>query len=75
MKIERNIKNNKAVSVFKRGENLIGIIYRDYSNNALPYWGEVKHGENMFTSANYVDEDFVEQWIDNKFNSIIGGKK
>lgn len=67
--------HSRVLQMFKRGEKLQGIIYQDNYNGVYPYYGEVHHGSKVYTSENFVDEDFVEQWIDQKFNEIIGGDK
>lgn len=67
-------KHGVAINVIKRGELLKGIIYKDLSDGSFPYYGEVHRGDTVYTSRKYVDEDYVEQWIDQKFNSLIGGK-
>ena len=71
----RSKPHSRVLQMFKRGEKLQGIIYQDNYNGAFPYYGEVHHGTKIYTSENFVDEDFVEQWIDQKFNEIIGGDK
>ena len=71
----RSKPHSKVLQMFKRGENLKGIIFQDNYNGSYPYYGEVHHGSKIYTSENFVDEDFVEQWIDQKFNEIIGGDK
>lgn len=71
----RSKPHSRVLQMFKRGEKLQGIIYQDNYNGAFPYYGEVHHGTKIYTSENFVDEDFVEQWIDQKFNDIIGGDR
>lgn len=71
----RSKPHSRVLQMFKRGDKLQGIIYQDNYNGAYPYYGEVHYGPNIYTSENFVDEDFVEQWIDQKFNEIIGGDK
>ena len=70
------VKNKgEVVSIIKRGETLKGVIYKDFSDGSYPYYGEVCHGEAViYKSSKYIDEDYVEQWIDQKFNLLIGGK-
>lgn len=66
---------SEMISVIKRGELLKGIIYKDMSDGASPYYGEVHRGDTVvYKSAKYIDEDYVEQWIDQKFNLLIGRK-
>lgn len=68
-------KHGVAINVIKRGELLKGIIYKDMSDGSFPYYGEVHRGDAVvYKSAKYIDEDYVEQWIDQKFNLLIGGK-
>ena len=71
----RSKPHSRVVQMFKRGDKLQGIIFHDNYNGTYPYYGEVHHGAKIYTSENFVDEDFVEQWIDQKFNEIIGGDK
>ena len=71
----KNKPHSRVLQMFKRGEKLQGIIFLDNYNGAYPYYGEVHHGAKIYTSENFVDEDFVEQWIDQKFNEIIGGDR
>lgn len=67
--------NGEVVSVIKRGELLQGFIYKDMSDGASPYYGEVRRGDDVvYKSAKYIDEDYVEQWIDQQFNLLIGRK-
>lgn len=67
--------NGEVVSVIKRGELLQGIIYKDTSDGVFPYYGEVHRGDDVvYKSAKYIDEDYVEQWIDQQFNLLIGRK-
>lgn len=71
----RSKPHSRVLQMFKRGDRLQGIIFMDNYNGTYPYYGEVHYGPKIFTSENFVDEDFVEQWIDQKFNEIIGGDK
>lgn len=66
---------NTVINIIKRGELLKGIIYKDMSDGSFPYYGEVHRGDAViYKSSKYIDEDYVEQWIDQKFNLLIGGK-
>lgn len=67
--------HSKVLQMYKRGEKLQGVVFMDNYNGAYPYYGEVHYGPKIFTSENFVDEDFVEQWIDQKFNEIISEER
>lgn len=67
--------HRKAINLIKRGENLQGVVFHDKLEGAYPYYGEVTHGEKIYTSKKFMDEGFVEQWIESMFAQLIGGKK
>lgn len=64
----------QIVQILKRGDNLKGVIYKDTNDWSFPYYGEIYRGDTVYTSVRYTDEDYVEQWIDQKFNNLIGRK-
>lgn len=66
---------DKVLNIIKRGEALKGVMYKEAKGGEKPYYGEVYYKGTIYTSARYSDEDYVEQWIDNKFNSILGEKR
>lgn len=71
----RSKPHSRVLQIIKRGDKLQGIIFQDNYNGSYPYYGEVHYGAKIYTSENFMDDGFVEQWIDQKFTELMEGGK